>query len=325
MRRRDFVTLIGGTAAWPLAARAQQERMRRIGVLMSTAADHSESKARLAAFLQRLQELGWVDGRNARIDVRWPGSDFARFRSDAAELAALAPDVILAQGPIGELPQATRTVPIVFVGGTDPVARGFVASLARPGGNATGFILFEFSLSGKWLGLLKQMAPRVTRVAVIRDPLNPTGTGQFAAIQSVASSSGVELTPIGVNNSGEIERDVTAFARGPNGGLIVTANTLANIHRELIIILAARHKLPAVYPFRSFATGGGLISYGTDPFILYRRAGGYIDRILKGEKPADLPVQAPTKYELVINLKTAEALGLDVPATVLTRADEVIE
>jgi putative ABC transport system substrate-binding protein len=323
MRRREFIAGLGSTAAWPLVARAQQpDRMRRIGVLQTYARDDPNALARLAAFEQGLQELGWIVGRDIQIDYRFSGTDPDLYRKYAAELVALAPDVILAQGPLGELPQAT---PIVFVGLTDPVGRGFVASLARPGGNATGFSLFEFSLSGKWLGLLKQIAPRITRVAVIRDPLATGGMGQFAAIQSAAASSGMELTPIGVRNSDEIERDVTAFARGPNGGLIVTSTTFGNNHPNLIIPLAARHKLPAVYPFRFFATSGGLTSYGPDAFVYYRLAAGYIDRILKGEKPADLPVQQPTRFELVINLRTAKAFGLTIPETLLATADEVIQ
>ena len=314
--------------AWPLAARAQQpERMRRIGVLMSLAADDPEAQARIAAFLQGLQQLGWTDGRNVRIDTRWGAGDADDIRKYAAELVALAPDVILATGAaaVGPLLQATRTVPIVFVNVADPVGAGFVDSLARPGGNATGFILFEYGMSAKWLELLKQIAPGVTRAAVIRDPAIAAGIGQFGAIQSVAPSVGVEVSPVNVRDAGEIERAVTAFARSSNGGLIVTGSALAVVHRDLIITLAARHKLPAVYFQRFFVTGGGLISYGPDIIDQYRRAAGYVDRILKGEKPADLPVQAPTKYELVINLKTAKALGLDVPPSLLARADEVIE
>ena len=317
--RREFITLLGGAAAaWPLAARAQQgERVRRIGVLMNVAADDPEAQARNAAFLQGLQELGWTVGRNVRIDYRWAAGDADRLRRYAAELVALAPDVVLASGTstVGPLQQATRTVPIVFAGVADPVGAGFVDSLARPGGNATGFISFEYGLSGKWLELLKEIAPGVTRVAVLRDSAISGGTGQFGAIQSVAPSLGVEVIPINVRDAGEIERAVAAFARAPNGGLIVTASGLAIVHRELIVMLAARHKLPAVYYYRFFVTDGGLVSYGPDPHDQYRRAAGYVDRILKGEKPADLPVQAPTKYELVINLKTAKALGLDVPAT----------
>jgi len=329
MRRRDFITLIGGAAvAWPLAARAQQgDRVRRIGVLMNIAADDSETQARRAAFLQGLQELGWSEGRNLRIDYRWGVGDTDRHRANAAELVALAPDVILAHGgPImGALQRATRAVPIVFVSVTDPVGAGYVASLARPGGNATGFILFEFGISGKWLELLKQIAPRLTRVAVLRDPAIPSGTGQFGAIQAVAPSFGVELSPIDLRDASGIERAVRAFARQPDGGLIVTAAAFAQIHRALIMTLAARHRLPAVYPYRYVVTSGGLISYGPDQIDQYRRAAGYVDCILRGEKPADLPVQMPTKYELVINLKTARALDLEVPPTLLTRADEVIE
>ncbi len=328
MRRREFITLVGGAAvARPLAARAQQtERMRRIGVLMALTADDPEGQARLAAFLQGLQELGWTDGRNARIDIRWGGADVDRYRRSAAELAALAPDVILANfaSAAAALQQATRTVPIVFVGVVDPVGAGFVASLARPGGNATGFALFEYGISGKWLELLKEIAPRVTRAAVLRDA-SVSGVGQLGAIQSVAPSLGVELSPIGLRDADEIERAVAAFARSSNGGLIVTANQFGANHPTLIATIAARHRLPAVYPFRYYVTAGGLISYGPDQIGQYRPAAAYVDRILKGEKPADLPVQAPTKYELVLNLKTARALGLDVPATLLARADEVIE
>ena len=329
MRRREFITLLGGAAAaWPLAARAQpRERMRRIGVLMNTAADDPEGRARLAAFLQELQQLGWTDGRNVRIDTRWGAGDAERFRRYAAELVALAPDVILAAGSpvMGALQQATRTVPIVFALVADPVGSGYVASLARPGSNATGFASTEFGISGKWLELLKEITPGVTRVAVLRDPTNALGIGQFAAIQSVAPSFGVELSPIDVRDAGEIERDITAFARSSNGGLIVPAGPLAALHRELIITLAARHRLLTVYPTRFFAAGGGLISYGPNTIDPFRGAAGYVDRILKGEKPADLPVQAPTKIELVINLRTAKALGLVMPPTLLARADEVIE
>jgi putative ABC transport system substrate-binding protein len=313
---------------WPLAARAQQgERVRRIGVLINLAADDPESGARLAAFVKGLQELGWADGRNVRIETRWGGADADRVRRYAAELVALAPDVILASGgsTVGPLQQATRTVPIVFVNVTDPVGAGFVASLARPRGNATGFIYFEFGIGGKWLELLKEIAPGVMRAAVLRDAATTTGVGQFAAIQSVAPSFGVELSPIGVRNAGEVEPAVTAFARSSNDGLIVTASVLAIAHRDLIISVAARHRLPAVYPFRRFVTGGGLISYGPDTVDQFRRAAGYVDRILKGEKPADLPVQAPTKYDLVVNLKTAKALGLTIPPMLLARVDEVIE
>jgi putative ABC transport system substrate-binding protein len=328
VRRRAFITLLGGAAAWPLAARAQQaDRMRHIGVLMNTSADDPDNQSNIAAFLQVLQQLGWTDGRNVRIDTRWAGGTAAEIRRHAADLAALAPDVIFATGTaaMGPFLQATRTVPIVFASVADPVGAGFVDSLARPGGNATGFMQFEYGLSGKWLELLKQIAPGVTRAAVLRDPAITSGIGQFAVIQSVAPSLGVEVSAVNVRDAGEIERAVTAFARSSNGGLILTASALAVLHRELIITLAARHKLPAVYYRRYFVTSGGLISYGYDVVDQYRRAAGYVDRILKGEKPADLPVQAPTTYELVINLKTAKALGLDVPATVLARADAVIE
>jgi putative tryptophan/tyrosine transport system substrate-binding protein len=329
MKRREFIMLLGGAAAaWPITARAQQsERKRRVGVLMGLAADDPEAQDRIAAFEQGLQQLGWTDGSNLQIDYRRGAGDTDPTRTYAAELVALAPDVILASGGtvVGALLQATRTVPIVFTQTPDPVAAGFVASLARPGGNATGFTTSEYGISGKWLELLKEITPGVTRVAVLRDPTIPAGIGQFAAIQSVAPSLGVELSPIDVRDTGEIERDVTAFARGSNNGLIVTSSGLAAVHRELIIALAARYRLPSVYSYRYFATGGGLISYGPDPIDQYRRAAGYVDRILKGEKPADLPVQAPTKYELVINLKTAKALGLNVPPTLLARADEVIE
>jgi putative ABC transport system substrate-binding protein len=327
-KRREFITLLGGTAAaWPLAARAQQaERMRRIGVLLPSDQNNPAVQARIAALVQELQQLGWT-GRNVRIDIHWAGADAEKIRKHAAELAALAPDVILANGSVVVAPllQATRPVPIVFVVVPDPVGAGFVDSLARPGGNATGFVQFEYGLSGKWLELLKEIAPRVTRAAVLRDAAIPAGTGQFGAIQSVAPSVGVEVSPINIRDAGEIERAVAAFARSANGGLIVTGSALAQLHRNLIITLAARHKLPAVYFERFFVTGGGLISYGLDLVDQYRRAAGYVDRILKGEKPADLPVQAPTKYELVINLKTAKALGLEIPPTVLARADEVIE
>jgi putative tryptophan/tyrosine transport system substrate-binding protein len=330
MRRREFITLLGGAAAsLPLTARAQQpERVRRIGALMPGTADDAEYQVRMAAFVQSLQQLGWTDGQNVRIDTRWSAGDANDvIHKYAAELIALAPDVILAPGSttVGPLLQATRTVPIVFTTLLDPVGAGFVDSLARPGGNATGFIAFEYGLSGKWLELLKQITPSLTRGAILRDPTTAAGIGQFAAIQSVAPSFGVELRPIDVREVGEMERAITAFARFSNGGLIVTASSSAAIHVDLIITLAARHKLPAVYSDRHFVTGGGLISYGPDRVDQYRRAAAYVDRILKGEKPADLPVQAPTKYELVINLKTAKALGLELPTTLLGRADEVIE
>jgi ABC-type uncharacterized transport system substrate-binding protein len=328
MKRREFISLLGGAAAWPLAARAQQrEQMRRIGVLMNLGSDDAEGQARNAAFLQGLQELGWTVGRNVRIEYRWGAGDAELFRRHASELVALAPDVILAGGGavVPSLLQATRTVPIVFTGTPDPVGAGFVESLARPGGNVTGFTIFEYGISGKWLELLKEIAPHVTRAAVIRDPAIAAGLGQWGAIQSVAPSLGVELRPLGVRDAGEIERAITAFAHSPNGGLIVTGSALALVHRELITTLAARYRLPAVYASPLFANAGGLISYGPDSIDPYRLAAGYVDRILKGEKPADLPVQAPTKYALAINLKTAKALGLDVPPTLLARADEVIE
>ena len=301
--------------------------MRRIGVLMNTAADDPEPAHSLATFVQRLQQLGWTDGRNVQIDTRWAAGDADRIRRYTVELVALAPEVIVVTGTAAMAPmlQATRTVPIVFANIADPVGAGFVDSMARPGGNATGFIQFEYSVSGKWLELLKELAPRVTRTAVIRDSALTSGIGQFAVIQSVAPSVGVEVSPVSVRDAGEIERAVTAFARPGNGGLILTASALSVVHRDLIIALAARHKLPAVYYRRAFVTSGGLISYGYDVVDQYRGAAGYVDRILRGEKPADLPVQAPTKYELAINLKAAKALGLDVPQSVLARADEVIE
>jgi putative ABC transport system substrate-binding protein len=331
VKRRDFITLLGGAAAWPLAARAQQpERTRRIGVLMYWSADDAEGQARHAVFTQALKQLGWSDGGNLRIDTRWATADDVRRHT--AELVALAPDVLVAGGgtaTVAPLLEATRTVPIVFVAVIDPVGAGFVASLARPGGNATGFTLFEYSMSGKWLELLKEIAPSVTRAAVLRDPGIASGIGQFGAVQIVAPSMGVELSPVDVRDAGEIERAVTGFAqaapaRGSNG-LIVTASTMAVLHRQSIIAVAARHRLPAVYSERGSITAGGLISYGPDRLDQFRRTAGYVDRVLKGEKPADLPVQAPTKYELVVNLRTAKALGLDVPTTLLARADEVIE
>jgi len=327
VKRRTFIAGLGSAAVWPITARGQQpERLRRIGVLLGTTADDSDSQVRLAVFRQSLQQLGWTDGRNLRIDYRWAAGNAENYRKYAAELVALAPDVILAPGfSVGPMIQATRTVPIVFVFTTDPVGSGFVDSLSRPGGNATGFMAFEFSLNAKWLELLKEIAPGVTRAAVLRDAAIPSGIGQFAVIQSVAPSVGVEVSPINLRDAGEIERAVTAFARAANGGLIVAASALATVHRDLIITLAARHKLPAVYFNRVFVTDGGLISYGADFNDQYRKAAGYVDRILKGEKPADMPVQAPTKYELAINLKTAKALGLELPHSLLARADEVIE
>jgi ABC-type uncharacterized transport system substrate-binding protein len=327
--RREFISLLGGAAAtWPLTARAQQaERVRRVGVLMHLAADDPEGQPRITAFEQGLRELGWAVGRNLRIDYRWAAGDPDRLRKYAAELAALAPDVILAGGGtplVVALQQATATVPIVFVGVADPVGAGLVGSLARPGSNATGFTVYEYSISGKWLELLKEIAPRVTRAAVIRE-LAIAGTGQLGAIQSVAPSPGVELFPIGVRDAGEIERAVMAFSRGSNGGLIVTGSPSTLVHHHQIITLAARHLLPAVYPYRYFVASGGLVSYGPDVIDQFRSAASYVDRILKGEKPADLPVQAPTKYELVVNAKTAKQLGLEIPPTLLARADEVIE
>src|SRR5712691_2005151 len=329
MRRREFITLLGGAAAAaPLAARAQQpDRIRRIGVLFGAAADEPDMQARLTAFVQGLQELGWTVGRNVRIDTRWGAGDADRIRKYAAELVALVPDVILATTSVtvGALQLVTRSVPIVFVQVIDPVSGGFVASLARPGGNATGFTVFEYGISAKWLELLKEIAPRVTQAAVVRDPAVAAQIGLLGGILSVAPSFGVEMRPVDVRDAGEIERNVTAFAHGPSGGLIVLTSALAFLHRELIITLAARHRLPAVYSDRVFVAAGGLISYGPNRVDQYRRAAAYVDRILKGEKPADLPVQAPTKYELVINLKTAKALGLDVPDKLLATADEVIE
>jgi putative ABC transport system substrate-binding protein len=329
MRRRDFITLFGGAAvAWPLAAQAQQpERMRRIGVVLDAAADDAESQARIGAFLQALGILGWTIGHNVRIDTRWATANAADIRRHAAELAALAPDVILASGtPVAAaLLETTRTMPIVFTQVVDPVGSDLVDSLARPGRNATGFTNFEYSMAAKWLELLKQIAPGVTRAAVIRDAASPSGIGQFAAIQSVAPSLGVELSPVNVRDPGEIERAVAAFVRSANDGLITTGSALAQFHRNLIVALAARYRLPAVYSNRFFLAAGGLISYGPDFLDQYRQAAAYVDRILKGEKPADLPVQAPTKFTLAINLRTAKALGLDIPPTLLARADEVIE
>ena len=329
MRRREFITLLGGAAAaWPLAARAQQaERMRRIGVISGGRSDDPGLRARNAAFVQGLAQLGWTDGRNVHIDYRSGEGNADDLRKYAAELVALAPDVILAPGgpAIERVLQATRVVPIVFVIAIDPVGSGFVESLSRPGVRATGFMQFEYNLCAKWLELLKEIAPGVTRVAVLRDLATPTGVGQFAVIQSAAPSLGVEVIPINVRDAPEVERAVTAFARTGNDGLIVTAGPLRGLDRNLIFALAARHKLPVIYPSRFYVDGGGLVSYGADFVDQYRRAASYVDRILKGEKPADLPVQAPTKYELVLNLKTAKALGLTVPQALLARADAVIE
>src|SRR5262245_9752983 len=329
MRRRDFVKIVGGAAAsWPLTARAQQrERMRRIGVLINVGGDDPEIPNRLAPLLQGLQEAGWTVGRNVRIDYCWGAGDPERIRKCAADLVALSPDLILAIGgtTVGPLQQVSRTVPIVFVNVTDPVGSGFVASLARPGGNATGFMIFEYSISGKWLELLKQVAPRMTRVVVLRDAGLTSGGGQLGVLQGAARSVGVELTPVGVRNAGEIERGITAVARGANGGMVVTSSTFASFHRDLIIELAARHRLPTVYSGRIYVASGGLLSYGVDSYDQHRAAAGYIDRILKGEKPADLPVQQSAKYELLINLKTAKALDVEVPPTLIAVADEVIE
>src|SRR5262252_4674104 len=324
MKRREFITLIGCAAAWPLTARAQQgERMRRIGVLVSHTADDPQGKPRVAAFLQGLQQLGWTEGRNVQIDIRWGVADAASSRRYAAEMVELAPDVILtgASAATSAAKEATRTLPIVFVNVSDPVAAGYVASLARPGGNVTGFTFVEYGMSGKWLELLKEIVPNVKRVAVLRDPNIASGIGQFAIIQSVASSFAVETSPIDIHNADEIERTISDFARAANGGLIVTASPAALVHRKLIISLAARHRLPTVYFLSGFVKDGGLISYGADPIAPYGQAASYVDRILKGEKPADLPVQAPTKNELLLNLKTAKALGLTVPPSILSRAD----
>ena len=325
LRRRDFAALIGGAAAsWSVAVRAQQpERMRRLGVLMNSAADDLDGNDRLIAFQHALQQLGWTESRNVRIDTRWAANDAEHFRRYGAELVALTPDVILASTSqsVAALQHASRTIPIVFASVIDPVGAGFVASLAHPGGNTTGFTAFEYGMSGKRLELLKEIAPRVARVAVLRNPAVAAGIGQFAAIQSLAPLFGVEVSPIDTRDAAEVERTIATFASEPNGGLIMTSGS----HPQLVITLAARHRLPAVYGFRLHTTHGGLISYGPDPIDAYKRAAGYVDRILKGEKPADLPVQAPTKYELVINMKTAKALGLDVPPTLLARADEVIE
>ena len=326
MRRRDFITLLGGAAAaWPLAASAQQpERIRRIGVLMAYAKDNPEVQARIAAFIDELQRLGWIDGRNAKIEYRWETGDL---RKAATELVTLSPDIILASTTpaVAALQQATSTVPIVFAQVADPVSAGFVASLAKPGGNMTGFTTFEYEIGAKWLELLKEIAPNVTRFGVIREPTSTSSIGQFGAIQSAARLSKVEVSPLGGRDGKDIERTVTEFARGSNCGLISLATPLVINNRHLIISLAARHRLPTTYPFRSFVANGGLICYGPDPIDLHRQAAGYVDRILKGEKPADLPVQAATKFEMVINLKTAKGLGLTVPLSLLGRADEVIE
>jgi putative tryptophan/tyrosine transport system substrate-binding protein len=329
IERRKFLAALGGAAAtWPLAARAQQrERMRRIGALMAYSANDPQAQIRNAAFLQGLQQLGWIVGQNVQIDYRFSGGNIDDTRRYAAELVALAPDVIFAPGTsaLGPLLQVSRSVPIVFAIIIDPVGSGFVNSMARPGGNVTGFTAFDYGIGAKWLEVLKEIAPNVTRAAVIRDPAVAAGLGMWAAIQSASPSVAIEVSPINMTDAGEIERAVAAFARGPNGGVIAPGSALTVIHRDLIIALAARYKLPAVYYEEYYAAAGGLISYGVDIVDQFRRAAGYVDRILKGEKPADLPVQAPTKYKLVINLKTAKTLGLDVPATLLARADEVIE
>jgi putative ABC transport system substrate-binding protein len=327
VKRREFIAGIGGAAAWPMVARAQGERVRRIGVLLVAAMNDAEYQARVGAFQQALALSGWNIGRNTRIDIRWATTNAADLRRHAADLVALAPDVLLAHGAgsVGALLQVSRTVPIVFRILGDPVAAGYVDSLARPGGNVTGFMNFEYSMGGKWLELLKQIAPNLTRAAVLRDTAEGSGTSQFAAIQAVAPSLRVDVKPFNMRDAGEIERDIGAFAHSPDGGLIVTAGAAAALHRELIIKAAARHKVPTVYFDRAFVAAGGLISYGVDHIDQYRKAAGYVDRILKGEKPADLPVQSPTKYELSINLKTAKALGLPVPPPLLARADEVIE
>jgi putative ABC transport system substrate-binding protein len=328
MKRREFIAGLGGVTLTPRAAHAQlAERVRRIGVLMNALSDEPESQARIAAFLQGLQEAGWAVGRNVRIDIRWGAGDIARLRRHASELVGLGPDVILAGtgGTTTPLQQASRTVPIVFAQVIDPVGAGNVETLARPNSNATGFTQFEYSLSGKWLELLREVAPGVKRVGVLRDPGTAAGIGQWAVIQAAAQPLGLELSTVDLRRAAEIERSMTAFARFPNGGLIAVVSAAVQVHRELVATLATRHRLPIVYPYRFFVTAGGLISYGPDLVSQYRRAAGYVDRILKGEKPADLPVQLPTKYELVINLKTAKALGLAVPTTLLARADEVIE
>ena len=328
MRRREFIGLLGGAAAIPIAARAQQsERMRRIGVLMFLAEDDPGAKARIAVLIERLHQLDWTIGHNVQIDIRWGGDDAARAHKYAAELVATAPDVILATASetTAALREATRTLPIVFAGVTDPVGAGYVASLARPGGNLTGLAFVEYGMGGKWLELLKEIGPGLTQAAVIRDPAISAGLGQWGAIQSAAPSLGLEVIPVNVRDANEIERGIAAFARKSNGGLVVSGSARVVAHRNLVIALAARHKLPAVYPQRFYVDAGGLISYGPDFVDQFRRAAGYVDRILKGEKPADLPVEAPTKYETVINLKTAKALGREVPPTLLARADEVIE
>ena len=328
MRRREFIVFLGSMPfAWPLAARAQAERVRRIGVLMNVAADDPVAHARLNAFMQGLRQFGWTEGRNVEIDIRWGVPDAERYRKDAAELVAQKSEVVLAASgaTMPALAQATRTIPVVFLLAPDPVGSGFVESLARPGGNVTGFTPFEFGISGKWLELLKELAPRVMRAAILRDPIDPAGIGQFGAIRTAAPAAGIDVRPIDVRDPAVIERGMKGIASTENSGLVVTGSTPAGAHRNLIIALAARHRLPAIYPYSYYAKAGGLVAYGPDQIGQYRQAASYVDRILKGEKPADLPVQAPTKYELAINLKTARALGLTVPPTLLARADEVIE
>jgi putative ABC transport system substrate-binding protein len=327
MRRREFITLLGGAAAWPFAARAQQPAMPIIGVLMNRAANDAEGQARLAALVQGLQDVDRIVDRNVRLEVRW-GADIVELEHKyAAELIATEPQIVLAAGTLGvaAVQGASRSVPVVFAAVTDPVGAGFVDSLARPGGNVTGFMIYEYSLSGKWLELLKQIVPDIKRVAVVRDPINPAGIAMFGAMQAAAQPLGIQLTPIGTQDAGEIERAITAFAKSAHGGMIVTPSASASVNRNLFVALAARNKLAAVYPFRYITVAGGLVSYGPDIVDQFRLAAGYIDRILKGAKPADLPVQAPTKYELVINLKTAKALGVTIPAPLLARADQVIE
>jgi len=328
VRRREFITLLGGAAGWPLALRAQQlDKTRRIGVLIQVTEGDPQARIEVAAFVRKLQELGWSEGRNLQIDIRWGGGDADRIRKYAAEVVALAPEVVLAPGGtvVGALQQASRTVPIVFVNVTDPVGRGYVGSLAQPGGNATGFTSFEFEMGGKWLEVLKEIAPQVTRAAVLRDPSITAGIGYLAAIHALAPSIGVQVAPIDVRHTSDLERGVAAFGRRSNGGLIVTADPAAIVHRETIIMLAARHRMPAIYPYRFFVTGGGLVSYGLNNIEQFRLAAGYVDRILRGTKPADLPVQAPTRYETALNLRTAKALGVMVPDKLLVAADEVIE
>ena len=329
MRRRDFIKgIVGSATAWPLSTRAQQPgQMRRIAVLMNVAASDPEGQPAVAAFQQALQQLGWSDGRDVRFDIRWGENDVDRDRKFAAELVALSPDVILASGTLSvtALQRVTHTLPIVFVRVSDPVGAGVVDTLARPSGNVTGFMNFEYSLSGKWLEVLKQIVPRLTHAAVLRDAANPAGTAQFGAIRTTASSLGIDVSPIGIRDADEIERGVANFARSPNGGLIVTPSAGVSVHHALIVALATRYKLPAVYSERFMVTGGGLISYGPEGIDQFGRAASYVDRILKGEKPADLPVQAPTKFALVINLKTARALGLAIPQSLQASADEVIE